>query len=479
MQKKAIIISFFISLPVILYLLCLILPTFDDWTYLTAPYFGNPLSADRILPWCGYWRPFDALIGSILGLDFHLFPSLNHALILLAHTISTCLIYRITNKHILPAAFFFLSPAMLGTVLDIDSVNQAYATCWGLISLLLYKKYTILPTHRLGEVVRGAYKWLWMVCVVIATFCKENGIMYAIIPPVICYMREKSLRDVRPYIKDLIPMMALVAVYGIARIMLSPAEGNLKEVYLNATLFDHAKDMVQYLCYTWIPIDYEAIVYPPTRCIPLALLTLLLCLPFLLMLARDLWNRRREKLLYGLVAVYFLAALPHLLTLVSLMHLYAGLPFAAFIIDRCYTCNSSLRRTAIVMFFLAAAITDVHHWYGAYKSGLTGKNLAEEVIRKSNTKPQKVFVLNFDNGEKKYSIINVIPSDAFGWGIAANHYSDYTIANEISDTTITAPSSNAEKDIIIRQVADKKAKELNYDAFWIVDGNNIDVYYEK
>lgn len=464
MQKKTIIISFFIFLPIILYFLTLILPTFDDWTYLTTPYVGNPFSADRMLPWNGYWRPFDALIGSILGLNFHLFPSLNHTLILLGHTISTILIYQITNKHILPAAFFFLSPAMLGTILDIDSINQAYATCWGLLSLLLYTK---------------GYKWQWMLCVIIATFCKENGIMYAIIPPIICYSRENSFKNIRPYIKDLIPMILIVAIYGISRIMLTSAENNFKEDYLNASLFDHAKDLVQYISYTWIAIDFEAIVYSPTRCILLALFTLLLCLPFLLLLAKDIWNRRMEKMLYGLIVVYFLAAAPHLLTLVSFMHIYAGLPFAAFIIDRCYTDNNHIRKTAIIMFFLAAIITDIHHWYGAYQSGLIGKNLADEVIRKSKTKPQKVFILNFDNGEEKYSIINVIPSDAFGWGRAANHYSDYTIANEIDDTTIIAPSSYATKKKIIRYVASKKAKEFHYDAFWIVDGKNIDVYYEK
>ena len=56
-----------LSLPFFLLLVCMLLPTFDDWTYMTTPYFGDWFSAERVLPNQNYWRPFDALFGSVLG----------------------------------------------------------------------------------------------------------------------------------------------------------------------------------------------------------------------------------------------------------------------------------------------------------------------------------------------------------------------------------------------------------------------------
>ena len=478
MNKAITIRLFFASLPVILFLLIQILPTFDDWTYLTAPDFGDPFAADRILPSNGYWRPFDALIGSILGLNHHLFPTLNHFIILLGHAIATYLVYRLAERSILSALFFFLSPGMLGTVLDIDSANQAYATCWGLASLLFYMQ---------------GRKGLWMLCVVIATFCKENGIVYAVIPPLMHYFQQPSLHNVKkqtnnvkqhlsnikPYLRDMLPMMSLVAVYAAARILLTPADDAIKDDYLTPSLADHAKDLVLYIAGTWLPIDYEAIVFPPTRCIPLALLTLLLAIPFLVVLARKFWNNRNNRMIYAMIALYFLAAAPHLLTLVSLMHVYAGLPFAALIINM--LCKQLTRRQniAVTLFLTAALITDIHHGYAAYQSGIVGKEMAEDVLKKSKTLPQSVYIINIDNGEKKYSTFNVIPRDAFGWGRAAGHYSDYTCAQSIEDTTITASGDNSTKQRIIQDITKKVEQKNTYDALWVVDGKNISILFER
>ena len=121
-MAKSIKILFLISIPVFLWGLLLILPTFDDWTYLTTPYFGDFFDNKGLLPYKSYWRPFDATIGYILGLNYKMFPALNHILVLLGHVGSTILVYMLTKKNILAATFFYLSTAMLGTVND-DSVK--------------------------------------------------------------------------------------------------------------------------------------------------------------------------------------------------------------------------------------------------------------------------------------------------------------------------------------------------------------------
>ena len=132
--------------PFKLYWLTLLLPTFDDWGYFTTPdydYGDNFL--DRLIPRYTYWRPWDGIIGYILSLKPTWFPALNHIIVYLAHLGGTITIYLIAKELKLKsfacnmtALYFFISPAMLGTVLGIDSPNQAYSSFWGLLSVLLY-----------------------------------------------------------------------------------------------------------------------------------------------------------------------------------------------------------------------------------------------------------------------------------------------------------------------------------------------------
>ena len=80
--------------PAILYAIVLLLPTFDDWTYYTAPSFDG-LFNYRLLPNSSYWRPFDAAFGWLLGLDHRMFPALNHIVVYAAHVGVTVLVYRL------------------------------------------------------------------------------------------------------------------------------------------------------------------------------------------------------------------------------------------------------------------------------------------------------------------------------------------------------------------------------------------------
>lgn len=132
--------------PFIIYWLTILLPTFDDWTYFTRPdyYFGEHFY-DRLMPHFSYWRPWDGMFGYILHLYPDLFPALNHAVVYIAHLGGTYIVYRISKElGFKPFAcsvatlYFFISPAMLGTVLGIDSINQAYASFWGLLATYIY-----------------------------------------------------------------------------------------------------------------------------------------------------------------------------------------------------------------------------------------------------------------------------------------------------------------------------------------------------
>lgn len=168
--------------PAILYAIVLLLPTFDDWTYYTAPSFDG-LFNYRLLPNSSYWRPFDAAFGWLLGLDHRMFPALNHIVVYAAHVGVTVLVYRLatamglckTARNI-GTVFFFTSPAMLGTVYGVDALNQACSHFFGLLGLWHY--------FNRGRKPRVA---LWLTCVFVATLWKENGIMFFFIAPLFAF----------------------------------------------------------------------------------------------------------------------------------------------------------------------------------------------------------------------------------------------------------------------------------------------------
>lgn len=461
-MAKSIKILFLVSIPVFLWGLLLILPTFDDWTYLTTPYFGDFFDNKGLLPYKSYWRPFDAVMGYILGLNYKMFPALNHILILLGHVGCTVLVYLLTKKNVIAATFFYLSTAMLGSVLDIDSANQVYSQFWGLLALWFYLKER---------------KWLWVICFMTAIFVKENGIMFAFIPMIIKWGQEKRLAVSAQYVKDGLLALGFIACYGIARLLLTSQGNALNAEYIESGLLDHVKDLVQYST-TWIPMDMAALAYPPTRCLPLAIFTLLLAVPFLCAICSKMIQRRKDKMMYILVLSFFLAGAPHLVTLVSVMHSYAGLGMASLLIGYLFPAEDLKKKEAAMfgLFIIATLISDVHHWHEAYKSGLVGRDMAVRVLEQTSGKPQTVGMISVDNNETKYSNFNVIPRDAFGWGKAARFESGYTVANkEVTDTLIGPFDSPAAKELAVKEMTQELLSKNKYEAIWIIDGTDVRV----
>ena len=127
-----VLICILLASPFLLYAVTLLQPVHDDWSYFTTPYydFGDDFTA-RLKPYFSYWRPFDSLFGYVLSLAPGLFPTLNHIAVYLAHLASTFIVYRLCQTFSFSAfarnvatIFFFISPAMLGTVLGIETTDK-------------------------------------------------------------------------------------------------------------------------------------------------------------------------------------------------------------------------------------------------------------------------------------------------------------------------------------------------------------------
>ena len=122
-KKRLSLVIIAVCLPFVLWAVCGILPTFDDYTTLQSPWWVQIAAPGYFFP-NSVRRPFDALLGFVLGWQPALFPTLSHVLTILCHAVSACLVYMLCNRLQLGAfaanvatLFFFFSPATLAASL--------------------------------------------------------------------------------------------------------------------------------------------------------------------------------------------------------------------------------------------------------------------------------------------------------------------------------------------------------------------------
>ena len=96
--------------------------------------------------------------------------------------------------------------------------------------------------------------------------------------------------------------------------------------------------------------------------------------------------------------------------------------------------------------------------------------MAEEAILKTGKPVDNIHLIIIEEDFQKVSSFRVIPSDAFGWGIAAQYENNYTWPKMIKDTTIERSSDALNK---ARTLAIDALKSKKYDCVWIVNHNHI------
>ncbi len=454
--------------PLLIYWLTLLLPTFDDWGYFTTPdyYYGEHFY-ERLIPRYTYWRPWDCLFGYVLSLKPALFPALNHIAVYMAHLGGTYIVYRISQELrfsrfacSIAALYFFISPAMLGTVLGIDSLNQAYSSFWGLLATFIY-----LQGRRRTNIA------LWLLCALIGTLAKENAITYFIIPQIIALAFGKI--TLRQGIRDTVCAAAAIAVYFTARTLLTTDAVFINDEYFENTAARKLKNVCVFLGMTWLPLDFVSLVFPPTRNLTVTAVTMLLSFPFMAALfagGRKSWTGPR---FLSLAVCLLIAAAPHLLTLFTAMHPYAGLGMAALITG--YMADESrhvtLLKRLLPLFIISCIFIDWHHWQKSYESGLTGRRMAKEIIGKTGKRVDRVFLIIIEDDEPKYSSFCVIPRDAFGQGKAVCSYNNYEWPKTIDLAFMD--ENEKDKEARIDSLADMAVKN-RYETVWLLEKDRID-----
>lgn len=457
-----------ILIPLLLYATIPILPTHDDWAGTTKPDF-NPFFIKEHFFFYGYhWRPFDTWIGYIVGRNPQLlYPAFNHICVVIGHVLNALLIYRVLSTLgfrqetcNIATLFFFIAPATMATVLAVDSQNQTYALLWGMLSFMAYIKLK-----------KGKY-WIWPGLIFIATLSKENGLMWALICPILAYGFD--FIDKQKLKRDLFIGIGIMVAYALAIIIL-PKDITIHPEYVPDD-YKVIKNIVKFLLTSFITIDYIYLLHQPHRNLLLAALSLALAAPFMYYaFAKNIKRLASKKMVATLISL-LIAVGPHLLTVFSMMHTYAGLALIAIIIahaiDKCNRLEFHRVLMAFMLFLVSAFVIDYHLYRESLKSGLIGKTMAQEAIRKTGSPVHSAYIIIIEDDYPKLSSFCVIPNEAFGWGLASQYETNYQWPKEIKDTTIVRSADSNEKARKLgREILDNKS----YDCVWIINHQDIDV----
>ena len=457
-----------ILIPLLLYATIPILPTHDDWAGTTKPDF-NPFFIKEHFFFYGYhWRPFDTWIGYIVGRNPQLlYPAFNHICVVIGHVLNALLIYRVLSTLgfrqeacNIATLFFFIAPATMATVLAVDSQNQTYALLWGMLSFMAYIKLK-----------KGKY-WIWPCLIFIATLSKENGLMWALICPILAYGFD--FIDKQKLKRDLFIGIGIMVAYALAIIIL-PKDITIHPEYVPDD-YKVIKNIVKFLLTSFITIDYIYLLHQPHRNLLLAALSLALAAPFMYYaFAKNIKRLASKKMVATLISL-LIAVGPHLLTVFSMMHTYAGLALIAIIIahaiDKCNRLEFHRVLMAFMLFLVSAFVIDYHLYRESLKSGLIGKTMAQEAIRKTGSPVHSAYIIIIEDDYPKLSSFCVIPNEAFGWGLASQYETNYQWPKEIKDTTIVRSADSNEKARKLgREILDNKS----YDCVWIINQQDIDV----
>ena len=452
--------------PILLYAVLPILPTHDDWAGTTKPDFNQFFIKEHFFFYGYHWRPFDTWIGYIVGRNPQiLWPTFNHIIVVIGHLFCSIALYRLLNilgftktANNISTLFFFISPATMATVSAIDSQNQVYALTCDIIAFLFYIKLK-----------KGRYI-VWISLIFIATLFKENGLMWAWICPILAYgfdiIDKNNLR------KDLLVGTAIMAVYALA-IFFLPKDITIHPEYIPDD-FKIIRNIVKFMFSSFITIDYIYLLHQPSRNLLLALITFLLAAPFLYFIFIHKIKLFANRKIICTIICLIISVAPHLGTIFSMMHTYAGLTMIAIIIAFSITYVDNIKHItfSFLLWIIAAVWIDIHLIDESIKSGLIGKQMAKEAIQKTGNPIKSVYVIIIEDDYPKLSSFCVIPNEAFGWGLAAQYETNYQWPEIISDTTIERSADALKK---AKELGSKIIKKQKYDCVWIVNHKQIDV----
>lgn len=243
----------------------------------------------------------------------------------------------------------------------------------------------------------------------------------------------------------MVGLLAAVA-YGMARFLL-PHYGVHNPVDLDFSIAALAKTTAKIVSILLVPVDNVSLVHD--RNIPAALFSLCLTAPLVLYLL--IVGRRHLLYIQPLVALLGLIIVlsPHYFTSFAIMHTYGALPLVvlimAWLIDRLQP--TRMLAALAVLFLAGCLLIDGHAAVEKYRSGRRMERLATEALsllrshRLDGEPIDSVYSISIKGPYRGYANICLSPTDAFGWGHAAEYLNHYQGLKEWRDTCIQASSA--------------------------------------
>lgn len=482
-----------ISMPFVLLAKLQVYPTFDDWNTLSSPNY-DPDFLKYFLPYGSIWRPFDALLGYVVSIDYTWFPTLNHIIIFIGHAANTYLIYRLSSElgltktpQAIATTIFYCSPCVLATVLACDSLNQTYSQFWGLLAILLYlrcctnrnqqpttvsQQSTVTSQQQSNRSQQWSHRLQhlpWMVCIIMSTWAKDNGLAWAVVPPILAFGFSRV--DRRTLLRHVAYGLLLAMAYGVVRLSLPHTE-IFNPDYHTFDVMKKLKEMGILIGYSFTTGDFICLFHTPSRNLFVFALTLLLGLPLLYTLifkSKGIWRHLEA---WTLLVCAVIAVSPNILISLSIMNAYASLGMIALLAGWCamHVESKHLLTVSMACYLVAAVAVGVHTWYMSMTTSEAGPRLARQAIDKTGDAVDNVYMIIVEDDVKKFSSFCVPPAESFGWGIAAMHETGYVWPKTIDDTIMVHATPAAVVDSVAHQALDK-----GYDCVWIYRDDTIDV----
>lgn len=409
-------------------------PTYDDWYTLSAPNF-DPDWHKYFLPYGSVWRPIDALMGYV-SRDATQFPLYNHIITVTGHLLNTLMVYALARRLFTRSAacnsaaiMFCMSPCMLATVFACDAINQTLCMTFGLAATLAF------------ITLRSAWRYvLWALLVWLSALAKDNGIAWAVVPPVLALFAENS--GTRTFCRRLAFGVALAIVYAAVRLSL-PYTVIPNPEYSTFSLLKKLREVAMLMGYSFVPVDWMSVICAQARQWSWLLLSAWFTIMWLAALLPGCRRTILSRRMAVLAACFVIVLSPNLLITLSMMNAYAGLAFAALmtalLVEKCPADSKALGR-GLMCYVLAAAATDIHHIMEARQTAEDGITMALIVNEEcaGHRPADKVFGVSVRETERKYSSFHVLPVDAFSNGQAVRWVNNYSWPRYISEEYVEA-----------------------------------------
>lgn len=443
-----------------------VMPTYDDWYTLSSPNY-DPSWQKFFLPYGSVWRPIDALMGYVSH-DALQFPFYNHIITNIAHLLSTLMVYglarRIFIRHAAIAfatVVFCISPCMLATVFACDAINQSLSLMFGLAATLAFISIRCKARYV-----------LWPLLVWLAALAKDNGIAWAVVPPIIALLTERQPQ--RIVARRLAYGIAIAIVYAAVRISL-PYTIIPNPEYSTFSLLKKLREVAMLMGYSFVPIDWMSILCPAARQWGTLALSIAATVATYSILAQAFKDTLTDRRTWVLAAAFIIVLSPNLLITLSMMNAYAGLCFAALLmgmlIENSYIERIMLHR-AIIFYIIAAIGVDYHHITEAQQTSQKGIEMAELVTDRCHDRMPfcEVFCVSVKETERKFSSFHVLPVDAFSNGQAVLWFNNYRWPMHIHEEYVEA--NEADK---ARHMAEEAVASGAYRYAWIVEHDKVTV----